>query len=363
MSRPVLVFGATGVTGRLVVDALLRLGVPDVVLGGRDRPKLEALSQQTGLPFRVGNAQHPETLAPLVRDMFVVVSTAGPFVRFGEPLVHAAIEARAHFLDTTGEQAYLRRILDAYDPVASDRRLAIVNAQAFEFALGYCVAAALTEHHGQLHTVDVFNRVSGAGATHGTQKSALLALQQVPFERRNRALVSRGLSPVPRRVRFPDGDGRDELAVPFPGGEALHLPASAPLVRNVSTNLVLPTPAALGAMAMYALRPALGWFGKVGAFAPVEALIERGPEGPTPSQRAAQDFKVLARGRGAEGERTVLATGVDPYGITGTIAALGAKMLVEGPPCAVGVVSTDRAFGAAAFLDALVPFGVRVTRS
>jgi short subunit dehydrogenase-like uncharacterized protein len=245
MSRPVLVFGATGVTGRLVVDSLLALGVSDVVLGGRDHHKLEALSRQTDLPFRVANAEHPETLSGLTRGMHVVVSTAGPFLRFGEPVVRAAIEARAHFLDTTGEQAYMRRILEAYDPVATDRRLAIVNAQAFEFALGYCVAASLTEEHGRLHTVDVFNRVEGVGSTRGTQKSALLALQQVPLERRNRALVSRGLSPVPRRVRFPDGDGRDELAVPFPGGEALHLPAVAPLVRDVSTNLVLPPAAAL----------------------------------------------------------------------------------------------------------------------
>jgi hypothetical protein len=148
MSRPVLVFGATGVTGRLVVDSLLALGVSDVVLGGRDHHKLEALSRQTGLPFRVANAEHPETLSGLTRGMHVVVSTAGPFLRFGEPLVRAAIEARAHFLDTTGEQAYMRRILEAYDPVATDRRLAIVNAQAFEFALGYCVAASLTEEHG-----------------------------------------------------------------------------------------------------------------------------------------------------------------------------------------------------------------------
>jgi hypothetical protein len=116
-------------------------------------------------------------------------------------------------------------------------------------------------------------------------------------------------------------------------------------------------------MTIFALRPVLALLGTAGAFAPVEALIERGPEGPTPSQRAAQRFKVLARGRGAEGERTVLATGVDPYGITGTLAALGAKMLVDGAPRAVGVVSTDRAFGAAVFLEALVPFGVSLTRA
>lgn len=367
MPRPVLVFGATGFTGRLVVASLQALGVADVILGGRDRSKLEVLSRETGLPFRVGNAEHPETLPELVRGCHVVVSTAGPFVRYGQPLVHAAVEARAHFLDTTGEQAFLVRIQRAYDAVATERRLAIVDAQAFEFALGYCVAALLTAHDAAIDTVDVFNRVQGAAATHGTQRSALLALQQIPLERRDRALVSRGISPIPRRVRFPDGAGRDELAVPFPGGEALFLPTVAPAVRNVSTNLVLPDGVALAAMAAYALRPGLSLLGRFGALAPLEARIDRSPEGPSAAHRATQHFKVLARGRGralgAGVERTVLATGVDPYGITGTIAALGAKMLVDGAPRAVGVVSTDQAFGAETFLGALAPWGVRVTRS
>jgi hypothetical protein len=101
---------------------------------------------------------------------------------------------------------------------------------------------------------------------------------------------------------------------------------------------------------------------KFGVLDPVLDKIESGPEGPEPEARAAQRFKVLARGRGAARERGVLVTGRDPYGITGVIAALGAKLLTQGEPHTTGVVSTDQAFGARAFLDALRPHGVEVSR-
>src|SRR5690349_10288202 len=84
----IVVFGATGFTGRLVVSALRDRGVGEVILGGRDEEKLRQLSaEHGGLPYRVADALRPETLAGLVRGARVVVDTAGPFARFGEPVV------------------------------------------------------------------------------------------------------------------------------------------------------------------------------------------------------------------------------------------------------------------------------------
>jgi short subunit dehydrogenase-like uncharacterized protein len=354
----VLVYGATGFTGRLVVQALLDLGVTDVRLGGRDEEKLRALSDRHGgLPFGVADATQPETLRPLVRGAHVVVATAGPFLRFGEPVVRASLEAGAHFLDTTGEQAFMRRILDLYDAQAKARRLVVVNAQAFEFAIGYCAGAWLAEAEPSIHTIDVFNRVAGFGTSQGTQKSALLAMTSEALVREGCELVPRGLSPLPKRVRFPGSD-RTELAVPFPGGEALHLHHAYPELKNVTTNLVLPRVVAGAVMAGFTLKPALELLARAGALDPLGRAIERGPEGPSVEAREKQRFRVLARGRGPSGEKSVLVTGVDPYGITGVIAALGAKKLLEGAPGAVGVVSTNQAFGGKAFLDDLAPHGV-----
>ena len=360
--KTVVVFGATGYTGRLVVDALLAQGVHDIVLGGRSEERLRELSKRhSGLPWRVADALDPATLGPLVAGSHVVISTAGPFTLYGEPVVRAALAAGAHFLDTTGEQGYMATILERYHGAACDKRLAVVNSQAFEFALGCCAAALLAEWDPALHTIDVFNRVYGFGATRGTQQSALRQAVADALIRRDGRLVRRGLSPLPEWVTWPDS-GKREPAAPFPGGEALHLVRTHPEVRNVTTNLAMPARVALPLMLGWSARPLLRVAAKAGLLEPLRRKIQAGTEGPSGESRDRSGFKVLARGRSDVATRGVLVKGHDAYGTTGVIAALGAKMLCEGDPNAVGVISTDQAFGAGRFSKALQPFGVTVSR-
>lgn len=356
-----MVFGATGFTGRLVVESLLGLGVSDVVLGGRNPDKLAGLAEKHGgLEFRVADATHPETLGKLVADAHVVVSTAGPFDLYGEPVVRAALEAGAHFLDTTGEQAYMRRVQRRYHDEARQKQVVVINAQAFEYAIGYCAAALLADTIHALDRMDVFNRVQGFGATHGTMTSGVYGITAPALIRRRGRLVERGLSPLPMRVHIPGG--KHELAIPFPGGEALHLPSTYPWLKNITTNLVLPRPVAMAAMTLWSARPALRVAQRAGAMKPVLRWIDSQPDGPSEASRKNQPFKVYARGHGNNHTRGVVASGVDPYGTTGAIAALGARLLLDDQPKACGVISTNQAFGAQRFLDELAPFGVSVAR-
>lgn len=363
----IVVFGATGFTGRLCVEALRELGVEDVVLGGRSRSALQQLSAETGFKHRVADATDSQSLRELVRGAHVVVSCAGPFARFGEPVVSAALHAKAHFLDTTGEQAYMMRVVERYHGAAVLAKVAVVNAHAFEFALGSCAASLLAEMYPELDTLHVFNRVQGVrniGASRGTLKSALGALAEAGYERKRGVLVPRGVSPLPRRVCFPD-DGSVEYAVPFPGGEAIHLVKLHPQLKNVSTNLVVPSRLAAPLMAAWSLKGAYKRAYERGWLEDVEARIDQGSEGPSADQRRQQAFKVLAQGsvNGKSGsERSVLVTGFDPYGITARCIAVGAKWLVTKEAQNVGVVDTASAFGASEFLQALEPHGVRVER-
>ena len=353
----IVLFGATSFTGRLVLDSLRKLGSKNLILAARHRDKLTELGQQYDLETRFADAQDAASLDKMVKGARVVVSTVGPFTLHGEPVVRAALGAKAHFVDTTGEQAYMSRMLERYHGSALERNLTVVNAQAFEFAMGYCAAAVLTEKNPSLHTVDVFNRVSGLGASRGTQKSALEGLVAPALIRRGGRLVSRGPSPLPMKVQIPSLE-EVELAVPFPGGEALHLSRVAPGVKNVTTNLVLPKPLAMSVMALWSARPLLKRVPRKRLLSALERRIDAGPEGPSSAQRSQQRFFVFARGQGKTHHAGVVLRGRDPYGITGTIAALGAHWLAEGKHKKHGVISCDQAFGADDFLQALEPYDV-----
>jgi short subunit dehydrogenase-like uncharacterized protein len=357
MQGTVVVFGATGFTGRLIVEALVQHGLRDLRLGGRDEGKLRALSaQHGGLPFQRADVSDAAALDRLLTGARVVIDVAGPFIELGEPIVQAALARGVHVLDTTGEQPYMLRILERYDEAARAKRLAVVNAHAFEYALGYC-AGALAVNEPRISELDVHYRVRAGSLTRGTRKSILaVAMSPRSLEFRDGVLCELNVAAV-RRGRA-GHEQRRLFALPIPGGEALHLPRNHPELRRVTSHIVTSAASLLPLLGAWSLRPLASRLTSKSIIAGLSRRIDAGPEGPSAAMRERQRFCVTAVGIGAGHERVVTVHGRDPYGLTAQLAALGAKQLLGTGPRAVGVVSSDAAFGARELLDSLVAHGV-----
>src|SRR5919204_948131 len=114
---PIAVYGATGYTGRLIAAELRRRGA-EVVLAGRSRAKLEILAEDLGGGMTIEEAplDDPAALRALLEPCAVVIACAGPFRLHGEPVLAAAVDARTHYLDTTGEQPFMRLVFEDYGP-------------------------------------------------------------------------------------------------------------------------------------------------------------------------------------------------------------------------------------------------------
>src|SRR3954464_14899225 len=121
MAGRIVLFGATGYTGRLTAEAFARRGTKPV-LPPRNAQALEALSSALGggLETAVADVARPETVRALVERGDVLVSTVGPFARWGEPAMRAALDAGAHYLDSTGETSFIRRVFEEWGPSARD---------------------------------------------------------------------------------------------------------------------------------------------------------------------------------------------------------------------------------------------------
>ena len=349
-----LVYGATGFTGRLVVDEVRRLGAAPI-LGGRNREALEEMAEAVGAAgVRVADAERPASLEALLEGVGCVVNCAGPFVRFGEPVLRAAIAAGAHYLDTTGEQLWMARMMDLLGADAERRGVTAILAHAFEYAVGDCAARIAVEETPGAETVDVVNRVEGFGTSRGTRKSALdvltkPALAFVNGRRREEPQLAHRVL-----LRFPDED-EERVALSYGGGEVLSAPSFAPTVRNVRTYLAVPPPVAtLAPLLARITAPMLT--SRVQRF--LEARIDASSFGPG-AERRNQPWWVLARARAAGGQGScVTASGYDSYGITAVICAVGAQWLLEGRAKRTGVMTSAQAFDPREFLDALAPAGV-----
>ena len=350
----ILVYGATGFTGRLVVDEARRRGI-EPVLAGRNRRALDELAEAVGgAEVRAADAAQPAALPDLFEGIAAVINCAGPFARLGEPVLRAAIAAGAHYLDTTGEQLWMARMMDLHNADAERAGVTAILAHAFEYAVGDCAARIGVEETAGAETVEVFNRVEGFGTSRGTKKSALDVLGKPSLavvngrRREERPFARRA------RVRFPDED-EDRVGLSFPGGEVLSVPGFATNVRAVRTYLVVPEAATW-------LLPGLARSASLLLRGPLRTLVERRIDragfGPG-DERHDQPWWVQARVRAAGGRGTrVTASGYDSYGITSVIAVLGARWLLAGRAKRAGVVTTAAAFDPRAFLDALAECGV-----
>ena len=108
----IIVFGATGYTGRLVSEQLVARGKTPI-LAARDAGRLEALTAELGdLETAIADVQQPKSMRELVEEGDVLVTTVGPFARWGAAALDAAIAAGAHYIDSTGEPSFIRRVFE-----------------------------------------------------------------------------------------------------------------------------------------------------------------------------------------------------------------------------------------------------------
>jgi short subunit dehydrogenase-like uncharacterized protein len=362
MSPPhIVLVGSTGYTGSLVARELAGGDVP-FVLAGRDGGKLERLAaslsaagaghagSQTGAqapgaageksgsagPPRAGatppstatvDVTRPETLKSLLRPGDVVVSCAGPFLELGEPVIRACIEAGAHYLDTTGEQRFMKRVVDRYDEAAREAGVTVANAMAFEYALGDAAAALAADGLGRpLRLVElVYGWTGGAAATSRGTRASILRIMAAP------GLAYRDGAWVPERaarrrtvVELPDGSRRP--AITLPTGEIVTVPRHLD-VRGVRGWAVTGGLTARAATLLSPVLPAL-----VRSLLPLlDRWARGGAAGPSEAERRSGEFEIVARATGAGGRtRTVAVRGQDPYGLTAAIITAGARRLAGG---------------------------------
>ena len=351
---PIAVYGATGYTGRLVAAELRRRDL-DFLIAGRSREKLERLSVELGgVPTGVASLDDPAALRSLLEPCAAVIACAGPFIEHGEPVLAAAVETGTHYLDTTGEQVFMRLVFDRYGERAAAKGASLVTGMGFDYVPGDMIAALTAAEMGPLDEIVVAYSVGGFGPTRGTALSALQVF-------RGGDVVWRDgdWRPAPSGIgggsfRFPEPVG-EKRVLRYPAGEQITVPRhiETASVRTLLSGMGLPTPP-FASLAM----PALGLATRGPLKRVSSAVIGRLPEGPSPDARAKARFMVVCEARAGSLTRRGSVSGRDVYGLTAVTTALGASLAADPSFDRSGALAPAQAFEPAAFLDSLAGFGV-----
>ena len=357
---PVAVYGATGYTGRLVAGELRRRGV-EVILCGRTARRLKDLASQLDLrlPVRVAAVDDLDGLRHSFADCPAVINCAGPFSRFGEPVVKAAVESATHYLDTTGEQLYMQRVFERFGDAARAAEVAVIPGMGFDYVPGDLICRLAAEGHEPLRELVVAYAVQGFGATRGTMHSALEAMRSGALDYRHGSWRRARLLPTRASFTFPEPLGRQPM-LRFPSGEIVTVPRhtrTEAVTSLITASAFVPHPAAAD-MARLAL-PGAALALRTPLKSMIDLAIDRLPEGPSAQDRAGARFTVAALARGRDGTTgRGLVRGADVYGLTAATVVEGATRLIRDGAARTGVLSPASAFDAADFLDALRGHGV-----
>jgi short subunit dehydrogenase-like uncharacterized protein len=365
MTRRIVLFGATGYTGDLTARALVERGARPV-LAARSRGKVERLAGELDgeLETAAADCSDPASVRALVEEGDVLVTTVGPFARFGAPAVEAAIDAGATYIDSTGEPAFIRRVFEEWGPRAETSGATLLTAMGYDWVPGNLAGAlALTEAGEAATRVRTAYFATGPfGPSGGTQASAAGALIEPGYAFRDgRLITERGAA----RVREFDAAGRRRQAISAAASEHYTLPRSFPRLTEVDSYL--------------------GWFGSrsramstgsavmsglfriPGAKAAANALIERfvkgSTGGPSAEQRAKAGSYVVGEALDAGGRTLadVHLEGVDGYDFTAGMLAWAAIRASETPIEPTGALGPVEAYGLAVLEQGAADAGIART--
>ena len=181
MSRKykIVVFGATGFTGELCAKFMSEK-YPDIpmAIAGRSAEKLEKVKKANNLPFPtiVADAFDVDALDKMCKNAEVVLSTAGPYHKYGSNLLEACINNGCHYVDITGESFWIKDMIDRHHETAEKKGLRIINACGFDSApsdLGSFYA--VNQVDGEVKSVQCFQAWKGeaSGGTMETMFSSM----------------------------------------------------------------------------------------------------------------------------------------------------------------------------------------------
>lgn len=346
----ILLLGATGVTGRLILDQLLERNIRPVLVG-RNQQRLSALAESYGgLELVVADAQQPEALRAVINSGDLLISTVGPFDKLGRIPLQVAIEQGAHYMDSTGEPGFISHVYNDYEQQLKNTQSVIMTSCGFDYVPGQLAAAKLLSEVGeQAVAVNVtYSTADGSwvNPTSGTLDSLMNGVLETARFYNDGRLHEQYLGSTFHTIK---AGNRTVKAISLSGTECFELPRIYPQLKDV--NVYLGWFGSWGGMVSLYNRLQHKLYKVPGYLSLMRAIVSRisVPKRTSPSITAKHEGPSLVVAEAFNSNGVLLRqrqlTGHNMYFYTGEIMAWMAAKIQAGEIKEFGVVGPVRAFG------------------
>lgn len=199
-SNQFLLYGAYGYTGELIAQYAARYGLQPVLAGRKEAP-LKTLAASLNLPYKAIDLSDTAALKAALKEVTLVIHTAGPFSHTAKQMVEACLQTGTHYLDINGDISVFEMI-KTYDGAAKDKNIMLMPGAGFDVVPTDCLALTLKNKlPDATHLKLAFASVGGA-VSHGTAMTIISKLGEGGAERKNSAIVPAKLGTNGRLVDF-----------------------------------------------------------------------------------------------------------------------------------------------------------------
>ncbi|MGV9586695.1 saccharopine dehydrogenase family protein [Nocardia farcinica] len=218
------VFGATGFVGKLTAEYLLD-AAPEgarIALAGRSADKLSKVREELGpraanWELVVADSTDQAALDALAARTTAVITTVGPYLRYGMPLVRACAEAGTHYADLTGEPLFIREAIDAHHDRAVETGAKIVNSCGYDsvpsdLSVYQLYRSSVADNTGELTDVTLVASLKG-GVSGGTIDSGRAMMEAVAADSSKAAVLAHPYSLSPDKSMDPDVGRQSDQAL------------------------------------------------------------------------------------------------------------------------------------------------------
>ena len=335
MKETILIYGATGYTGKLIAKTATNQGARPI-LAGRNLAKVKEVAAPLGLAVRAFDLRDPARIDVALKGVSVVLNLAGPFSGTSRPVADACLRNHVHYLDITGEIEVFES-LAARDAEARARGVMLLPGLGFDVVPSDCLAAHLTGRLPDANDLKLYLTL-GPNLSRGTAKTMVEAIATGTRLRRKGRIVSYDQAKV-GSCDFGMGE-RPTIQVSW-GDVATAFHSTG--IPNIEVQFK-----ASRAMMAFARTP---WFVK--SFLGLDFMqsllkfqVDRLPEGPSEAARRAGRAVLVGQARNKTGQ-TVRARLRTPegYSLTAAIAFDAARRVAAGE-VKPGFQTPSLAFGA-----------------
>ncbi len=213
MQKKWLLYGATGYTGKLIVEEAIKRGL-NPILAGRSEEKLQQLTQGNDLQYRVFDLSKRVIIAEQLKDIDVVLHCAGPFSATARQMMAACLFSQTHYLDITGEIDVFHHGYQLHKS-AVKAGIIICPGVGFDVIPTDCLAASLKQALPDANSLWL-GFSSKSGMSPGTAKTSVEGLVSGGKIRKNGKIID---VPLAYKVRQVDFGGGTLTATTIPWGD------------------------------------------------------------------------------------------------------------------------------------------------